>query len=179
MIVKVRRDDIRLHVVGRMLHRRERVDVLAEGQHHNAAGMLARAPADTGDALRQPLHLALAPVPSPLLEIILHITESGLVRQGGDGARPEGLARAEDDLRVLMGLGLVLAGEVQVDVRLLVPFEAQEGLERDVEAVLVEHLPADRTLLVRHVHPRLARVGLHVILLEVHIMALTTVIVGA
>ena len=81
--------------------------------------------------------------------------------------------------RVLMGLGLVLPGEVQVDVRLLVPFKAQEGLERDVEAVLVQRLPADRAVFVRHVHSRLAAIGLHVLLLEVHVMAFGTVIVGA
>ena len=47
------------------------------------------------------------------------------------------MAFAEQLKGVLVGLGLVLAGEVQVDVRHLGAAVAQEGLEGDVEPVLV------------------------------------------
>ena len=65
-------------------------------------------------------------------KIILHITESGLVRQGCNGSGTKSLTRAEDNLRVFMRLGLVLTGEVQVDIRLLISLKSQECFKRDV-----------------------------------------------
>ena len=46
------------------------------------------------------------------LIVILHIAISRLIGQRTDGSRPEGLAFAEDNLPIVMGLTLVLTGEV-------------------------------------------------------------------
>ena len=75
-----------------------------------------------------------------LLIIILHITESRLVRQRTDGSRPEGLAFSENNLRIAVGLTLIVAGEVQVDIRLLVSLKSQEGLKGNIKAVLSSDL---------------------------------------
>ena len=82
-------------------------------------------------------------------KIILHITESGLVRQGCNGSGTESLSCAEDNLRVFMRLGLVLTGEVQVDIRLLISLESQERLERNIKAILMKFLSTHRADLVR------------------------------
>ena len=64
------------------------------------------------------------------------------------------MAVAEDDTGVGMGLRLVFTGEVQIDIRLLVTVEAEEGFERDIEAHTVELRTALRALLRRHVAAR-------------------------
>ena len=52
-----------------------------------------------------------------------------------------------------MGPGLVLAGEVQIDVRHLAAAVAQKGFEGDVESILHIPGPARRAVLVRHIRP--------------------------
>ena len=54
---------------------------------------------------------------------------------------------AKDNLRVIVRLTLVLAGEVQVDIRLLISLKAQEGLKRDIKALLRHHGTALRAAL--------------------------------
>ena len=59
---------------------------------------------------------------------------------------------AKEDLGVFVRLGLILAGEVKVDIRgLFVAGEAQERLERNVEAVAAHARAALRAVLFRHV----------------------------
>ena len=58
---------------------------------------------------------------------------------------------AEDLARVPVDARLIFAGEVQVDIRHLVALEAEEGLERNVKALLGERFAAFRTDLVRQV----------------------------
>ena len=59
---------------------------------------------------------------------------------------------AEDLARVPVNARLILAREVQVDIRHLVALEAEEGFERDVEALLGERLAALRADFIRQVH---------------------------
>ena len=91
-----------------------------------------------GTALNDPVNLTVALSLSPFLIIIFHIAEGRLVRQGANGPCPEGLAVAEDNLRVIVGLTLVFSGEVQVNIRLLVPFKSEEGFKRNVKSVLFQ-----------------------------------------
>ena len=58
---------------------------------------------------------------------------------------------AEDLARVPVDARLIFAGKVQVDIRHLVTLEAEEGLERDIKALLGERFSAFRTDLVRQV----------------------------
>ena len=62
-----------------------------------------------------------------------------------------------------VGAGLVLAGEVQVDIGHLVAAEAEERLKRDVETVLAQLRPAPGAHLVRHIRAAAeARAGVKV-----------------
>ena len=73
------------------------------------------------------------------------------------------MVRAEELFCIFMRPGLILAREVEVYIRDLVAAEAQEGLEGDVEALLLHLLPAVRAVLIRHVRAAaVARAGLEV-----------------
>ena len=162
-----------------MLHRGEGVDLLPDGQNDNAARVLAGATPNARTAGSEPLLLAAPLVDAVVLAVVEHISVGGLVCDRCDGARLEGLLMAEDDLRVGVGLGLVLAGEVEVDIRLLVSLEAKERLKGNVKARLYQRLPADRADPVRHIDAAPAHVGLDLFRIEVAVVALGAVVVRA
>ena len=64
---------------------------------------------------------------------------------------------AEQLLGVPVGAGLVFSGEVQVNIRRLVPLKAQERLKGNVVTVLVHMRPADGAVLFRHIKARAIR----------------------
>ena len=108
MVVKMGRDDVRRHIVGRMLDGRKGIDLLAQGQDYDTARMLARGPADTGTALQEPFDLAVALMDLFPLKVVLYIPVGCFVRYRRDGAGLKSLAVAENNFRVFMGLTLVL-----------------------------------------------------------------------
>ncbi len=85
--------------------------------------------------------------------------------------------------RIVLGctgvLALVLAGKIQVDIRLLVPFKTQEGLEGNVKAVLDKRPAADRAVLVRQIAPCISRPGLDFGGIKIIIAAPGTAVMGA
>ena len=178
VVIKVGRHRAGGHIIGRMLNGGEGVDVLPVGQNDDTARMLARGSSNPHTALDNPVNLTVALPVSPLLIVILHIAVSRLVRQRTDGARPVGLSFSKDNLRVVVGLTLVLTGEVQVDIRLLVSLEAQEGLKGDIVPVLHKRLPADRTQLIRHITAGHTGEFLHVLRVKVGVMTFGTVVMG-
>ena len=166
-----------LHIVGRMLDGRKGGHFLPVGKHHDAAGVLSRGTAHLGAAHGDALHLRPAHAGDAVLLVVPeHIAVGGLVLHGADGPRLVGLALAEDHLGVGVGLGLVISRKVQVDIRLLVSLKAQEGLKRNVKAVLDELFPTDGAYCIRHVAARLVGVFLHHFAVEVHIVALGTAV---
>ena len=50
-----------------------------------------------------------------------------------------------------MGVCLIFAGEIQVNIRHLVAAEAEEGFKRDVEAVLIQLFPAFGAVPIRQI----------------------------
>ncbi len=72
-----------------------------------------------------------------LFIVIFHIAEGRLIRQRTDGSCPEGLSCTENNLRIFVGLTLVITGEVQVDIRLLVSLKSQEGLKGNIKSLLL------------------------------------------
>ena len=145
--VKVGGDVVVFLVVGGVLHRAEVVDLHAPGDDNHAAGVLARGALDARTAQSQALLLRLVQGDALCLGILAHVANGGLVRHGGDGASLEHVVPAKEHLCVAVGAGLVLAGEVQVDVGDLVAVEAQEGLEGDGVAVPVHGGAADGAVL--------------------------------
>ena len=141
--------------------------------------MLSGTPSDSSTPLDNPVNLAVSLPLSPLLIVILHIAERRLICQGSYRARTVGLASAEDDLRILVGVTLIVAREVKVNIRLLVPLESKERLERNIESVLNQLLPADRAVLIRHIPSAAAGKCPHFFRLEVAVMAMLAVVMRA
>ena len=69
-----------------------------------------------------------------LLIVLFNIAKRRFIRNRADGTRAEGMPRPENHLRVLMRLALVLAGEIQVDIRFLVPGKDIPGATGQVRA---------------------------------------------
>ena len=69
---------------------------------------------------------------------------------------------AEQLFHVMVGPVLVLAGEIQVDIRHLVPLETEEHLERNIKPVFCQRGAAVRTVLVRQVHSHMVHAFIHV-----------------
>ena len=124
VIVKVGGDGIRGHIVGGMLHRREGIDILSQGQHDDSSGMLTGSSSDTHTTCYDSIDLAGTLCLASLFKIFLDITEGCLICKGADGAGTEGLSCSEDHLCVFVRFGLILTGEIQVDIRLLVSLKA-------------------------------------------------------
>ena len=71
------------------------------------------------------------------------------------------MSLSEDLSGIGMRLRLVLPGEVQIDIRLLVSVKAEEGLKGDVEAPAVQLRAAVRALFLWHVTARHSGEGLY------------------
>ena len=104
VIVKMGGNNIRRHIICRMLHRRKGMNLLSVRQHHNTAGMLPRRTPHPDTALNYPVNFTVALMAPMLFKIIFHIAEGRLISQGSDGPGPEGLSGAEYHFRVFMGL---------------------------------------------------------------------------
>ena len=151
VVFKVGGDDAAARVVGGVLHGAEVLDLHVLRDDDQTSRVLTRRALYADKSRCQAALLGLGDVHAALLQVLEHIAVGGLFRQRADGAGAEHVVGAEKFLGVLVRLGLVLAGEVEVDIRHLVAAEAQEGLERDVEALLAHPGAADRAVSVGHV----------------------------
>ena len=145
-------DGVGIGVICGVLHRAEVVDLILRRDDHQTTWMLARGTAHADTACRQAVFLRLRHHPAPLLQILLGIAIGGLFRHACNGAGAKHMAVAKHLNTVVVRSGLVLAGEVQIDIRHLVAAEAQEGFEGDVEALLGQGraaLGADRIRQIR------------------------------
>src|SRR5699024_1906003 len=95
------RNDIRIHIICRMLHRGKGVDVLTVRKNDNSSRMLPCTSPDSRTSLYDPVDLTVSLPAAPLFIIVLHKSECGLVRQGTDGPRAERLPFSKDDFRIL------------------------------------------------------------------------------
>ena len=149
MVLKMSRNNIGCHIVGRMLNRCKGINLFPHRQYYDTSRMLSGSPVDSHAALHNPVYLTISLMHTMLFIIILYITECGFICQRTNGSGTEGLSRAEDNLSIFMSLGLVLTGEIQVDIRLLVSLKSQERLKRNIKSVFMELFSAHRAQLVR------------------------------
>ena len=167
-------DGIGVVGVCRVLHRAEVLHLQIVGYHHKPAGVLAGGAPDAHASQGEPILLRPSCRNAVFLQILFYKPVGGLFRQGADGARPEHLGLTEHLNGVAVGPRLILAGEIQVNIRHLASAKAQERLKGDVKAVLGILLAAHRAHLVRHVRSAAVR--------AVHdkfaVLALGTAVVG-
>ncbi len=124
MVIKMGGDRGCGGVVGRMLYRGKGVDLLPQREDDDPARVLAGGPLHAHTALDDPVDLTAPLGPPSFVIVVSDIAVGRLIRQGTHSPRPEGLALPEDHLRVIVCLTLILAGKVQIDIRLLVPLKA-------------------------------------------------------
>ena len=151
VIFKVRGYGVAVLRVGRVLHGAEILDLQIVRHDDQAAGVLARRAAHADAACRQAVDLRRARLDAVFLQIFLDKAEGGLFRQRADGARAEHLRFAEHFDGVAVRPRLILTREVQVNIRHLAAAEAEEGLKRNVKAVLDVLRAAFRAVLIRHI----------------------------
>ncbi len=124
MVFKMRRNNIRPHIVCRMLDRRKRIDFLPHWEHDDAARMLPGRTPDADTALHNPVNFTKTLMNAALLVIALDIAKRGFICQCTDRARPKRLPGAENNLGILVRLTLVITGKIEVNIRLLVSFKS-------------------------------------------------------
>ena len=175
VIIKVRRD--RVFILGRVLNRCKCVNLLSVGQNDDTARMLPGRFPDADTAIRQALDLRRPFFLPMILKVPEHITVRILVRHTRHRSGSKRLPCAEDYLRIMVRFRLILSGEVQVNIRLLVSFEAKEGLKRDVKAKLLKLCPALRTVFIRHIAaghtvvlPDFRRIKVHIVAFRTEVM---------
>ena len=129
--------NIRGHIICRMLYRCKGIDGLSQRKNDDTARMLSGGPAHSGTPHNDPVDLAVPFAGSPFFIVFFYITKCSLVCQCTNSPCTEGLTCAEDNFRIFMRLGLVITGEIQVDIRLLVSLETKERLERNIKSFLI------------------------------------------
>ena len=107
--------------------------------------MLSRRPSHAAATSHQAVDLSVASFDAPLIEEILHVSVGGPLRQATDGACPVHLVAAEELFGKLVRLGLILPGEVEVDIGHFVAVEAEKGLKGNIVTVPIERRLAIRT----------------------------------
>ena len=172
MVIKMCSDDIAVYIIGRMLHRRKFLNFLTHGQYNDTSRMLSGRTADTGTALNDTVDLAVTLMLSPLLVVILHITESRLFRKGTDCSGLEGLTLSENNLCISVGIRLIFTGEVQVDIRLFISLKTKESLKRNIKTFFVHLCSAFRTDLIRHITSSHACVFFYLRRIEIAVFAI-------
>ena len=103
------RNNVRRHIVCRMLDRGKGIDFFPHRQYDYAARMLPGGPADAYASLYDPVDLAKTLVDAALFVVALDLAERCLICQRTDGPRAERLPGAENHLGIFMGLALVIA----------------------------------------------------------------------
>ena len=174
----MRRNNIRRHIVSRMLHRRKGIDIFPERQDDDPSRMLSRTSPYSCTSGNDPVDFARSFARSLLFKISFHIAESCFFRQRADRPRPISLSRSKNNFRILMSLALVFTGKIKVNIRLLVPFKSQKGFKRDIKAIFFQRSATDRTLLIRHIASGSSRICLHFRGIKIAVMAFFAIIMG-
>ncbi len=146
MIIVMRRPPGRGKIVGRVLDGNNLVMIDFFRDDDNPAGMLPGRTLHAGNLVGEANDLATPGLDSPALEKPLDESPSHPVGDRRDGAGAEGMILPEKLAQEIVGAALILAGKIQVDVGNFVSLDAEKRLERDIDAVAAQIMPAKRAL---------------------------------
>ena len=149
--VKMSRDDAAVFFVCRILDRRKVIDLTFARDHNNAARMLTRRNFDALNALAQIHGAVFSDIQAVILAIMPYQGNRLFVCIALDGACLKGVIPTEHFFQISMSTGLILAGKVKVDIRLLIALKAQEGRKRDVLAVTFHRRTTFRAVFGRQI----------------------------
>ena len=151
MVIEMCGNDIGRHIIRRMLYRCKGVDFFSQRKYNNSSRMLSGASPDSRTALYDTVNLTFSLSLSVFFVIILYIPKRCLIRQCTNRSGTKRLTCAEDDFRIFVCITLIISREVQVNIRGLVPIEAEECLKRDVKTVFCKLFSTHRTDPVWHI----------------------------
>ena len=81
MVLKMSRNNIGCHIVGRMLNRCKGINLFPHRQYYDTSRMLSGGSVDSHAALHNPVYLTVSLMHTMLFIIILYITECGFICQ--------------------------------------------------------------------------------------------------
>ena len=151
VVIIVGGNDRRCHIIGRMLNRRKIIDIMIGRNDQYSAGMLTGCSLDLKTAGDQIVDLGIGTHSSMLFQIMPDHTVCGLLCQSSHGTGTINMIFTEHFTYIGMSLGLIFSGEVQIDIRFLIPVKSQENFKGDLLSVLFESGTADRTIPFRQV----------------------------
>ena len=166
--------DIGLHIIGRMLNRRKRIDILPYRQYDDTARMLARTSSDAGTAGNEPVDLTDSFLYTAVFIIVFYIPVRRLIRQRADRSRTISLPVSENNFRIFMRLTLVFSGKVKIDIRLFIAFESEERFKRNIKSFFLQRRTADRTVFIRHIASCAAAESAYFFRIEIIVMTIWT-----
>ena len=152
MEVEMRGNSVLFLFVRRVLYRRKVEYLVSFGYDNYAAGVLPRGALNAFAARNEPFRLRTGKESIVLFAIALNVAVNGFILQAGYRAGAEGMALAVHNLSIRMGMGLIIAGEVKVNIRRFVSLKAKEYLKRYSIAKLFQLCAANRAVLIRHIH---------------------------
>ena len=133
--------------------------------------MLSRSTSHTRTSSCESVDLARSLVHMFVFEVSFYISVCSLVSKCSDCSGSECLSRTENNFGVLMSLGLVLTGKIQVNIGLLVAFESEECFKRNIKTVFFKRRPAFGTQFIGHIATRSSGIGSDLVGVKIHIMA--------
>ena len=179
MIVKMCRNNISRHIICRMLHRSEWVDIFPVRKYNDSSRMLSGTSADTGTSLNNPVNFASSLSCSPLFKIVLYIPKCCLIRQRTNRSGTERLSGSENDFRIFMGITLIISWEVQIDIWLFISFKSKECFERNIKSIFYKPGFAHRALLIRHIPSTAPCVSPYFFGFKITVVALRAIVMWA
>ena len=125
------------------------------GRHNNhAAGMLTRCSFNTDTPLNKTFHFSRRNCDSLFFHPFFNKSECSFIGESADCSCFENMGFTEKLFGIAVGIELIFAREVKVDIRLFVTVEAKEGFKRNIMAVTVHGFSAHGTILRRHIVTR-------------------------
>ena len=147
----MRSNNIRSHIVCRMLHRGKGINVLPQRKYNNATRMLSGTSTNTGAPLTNTVNLAATFMTATFFVIFFYISIGSLICKGTYGTCSIGLSCTKNYFGIFMSLRLIFTGEVQVDIRFLVTFKSKESFKRYIKTIFFEQCTTLRACLIRQV----------------------------
>ena len=133
MVLKMSRNNIGCHIVGRMLNRCKGINLFPHRQYYDTSRMLSGGPVDSHAALHNPVYLTISLMHTMLFIIILYITECGFICQRTNGSGTESLSRTKNYFCIFMGFTLVITGEIKINIRLFISLKSKECFKWNIK----------------------------------------------
>ena len=176
MIIKMRSNNIAVHIICRVLNRCKFLNIPSDGKNNNSSRMLSCGTSYPCTALHNSVDFAITLSLSTFFIIVLDITKSCFLCQRTDCSRLKCLPRTENNLNVTVRFSLIITGKVQVNIRLFISFKSKEGFKRNIKSFFYQRLSAYRTFLIWHIASCPSRICPHLLGVEICVVTFGTII---